>query len=156
MPGVSHCQTLPCHCHMPLSRLQDTPHATRVRCSNNAAGAAPGAPCTPSTVRYARTQYHLLACEVGRAVAPRGRAGSVRPAHRVMSRTWLNELCGRQMMARWKPRRVSFPTRGGSKFSDENCVRRSLYMSNIQYMYCTVRIPAITQLQYSTVPCCIR
>ena len=55
----------------------------------------------------------------------------VRPAYRVMSRTWLNELCGRQMMARWKPRRVSFPTRGGSIFSDEKCVGRSLYMSNI-------------------------
>eukprot|EP01043_Picozoa_sp_COSAG02_P093974 COSAG02_NODE_30455_length_550_cov_3.496674_1_plen_118_part_01 len=44
----------------------------------------------------------------------------VRRAHRVMSRTRLNELCGRQMMARWKPPRVSFPTRGDSMFSDEN------------------------------------
>ena len=36
-------------------------------------------------------------------------------------------------MARWKPRRVSFPTRGGSIFSDENCARRSLRNSNVQY-----------------------
>ena len=54
--------------------------------------------------------------------------------HRVMSRTWLNELCGRQMMARWDPRRVSFPTRGGSIFSDENCSRRSLRTPKVQYM----------------------
>ena len=60
-------------------------------------------------------------------------ASCVRPAYRLMSRTRLNELCGRQMMARWKPRRASFPTRGGSIFSDENCARMSLYMSNIPY-----------------------
>ena len=57
----------------------------------------------------------------------------VRPAYRVVSRTWLNELCGRQMMARWNPRRVRFPTRGGSIFSDENCVRTSLYIPKVQY-----------------------
>ena len=64
---------------------------------------------------------------------PASAASCVRPAYRVMSRTGLNELCDRQMMARWKPRRVSFPTRGGSIFSDENCARRSLYTPNILY-----------------------
>ena len=63
------------------------------------------------------------------------------PAYRVMSRTRLNELCGRQMMARWKPRRVSFPTRGGSIFSDENCARRRLYEEGYS-VYSTVPVLA--------------
>ena len=50
----------------------------------------------------------------------------VRPAcRRVMSRTRLNELCGRQM-ARWKPRRVSFPTRAArysqTKIASKKCI----------------------------------
>ena len=31
------------------------------------------------------------------------------------------------------PEVLTFPARGGSIFSDENCARRSLYMPNIQY-----------------------
>ena len=79
----------------------------------------------------------ILYTSFRRLELPASAASCVRPAYRVMSRTWLNELCRRQMMARWKPRRVSFPTRGGSIFSDENCARSRpwWYMANILVLY---------------------
>ena len=45
-----------------------------------------------------------------------------------------NEQYHRRTAHCWNPEVLTFPTRGGSIFSDENCARRSLYNPNIQYL----------------------
>ena len=44
-----------------------------------------------------------------------------------------NEQYHRRTAHCWNPEDLTFPTRGGSIFADENCARRSLYNPNIQY-----------------------